>query len=29
VPDIDLEAGHLTIADVAGLLDDRDDAHED
>ena len=29
VPDIDLEAGLLTIADVAGLLDDRDDAHED
>jgi 16S rRNA processing protein RimM len=29
VPDIDLEAGLLTIADVAGLLDDRDDADED
>jgi 16S rRNA processing protein RimM len=29
VPDIDLEAGLLTIADVAGLLDDRDEAHED
>jgi 16S rRNA processing protein RimM len=29
VPDVDLEAGRLTIADVAGLLDDRDDAHED
>ena len=29
VPDVDLEAGRLTVADVAGLLDDRDDAHED
>ena len=29
VPDIDLEAGLLTIADVAGLLDDGDDADED
>jgi 16S rRNA processing protein RimM len=29
VPDVDLEAGRLTVADVAGLLDDQDDAHED
>jgi 16S rRNA processing protein RimM len=29
VPDVDLEAGRLTVADVAGLLDDRDDADED
>jgi 16S rRNA processing protein RimM len=28
VPDVDLEAGRITVADVAGLLDDRDDAHE-
>ena len=25
VPQVDLDAGHLTIVDVAGLLDDRDD----
>jgi 16S rRNA processing protein RimM len=29
VPDIDLETGCLTIADVVGLLDDRKDADED
>ena len=30
VPQVDLDAGHLTIVDVAGLLDDRDDdADED
>jgi 16S rRNA processing protein RimM len=29
VPDVDLKAGRLTVADVAGLLDDRDEAHED
>ena len=29
VPDIDLEAGRLTVVDVVGLLDDRDDADED
>ena len=29
VPDIDLEAGRLTVVDLAGLLDDRDDADED
>jgi 16S rRNA processing protein RimM len=29
VPDVDLEAGCLTIVDVAGLLDDRDNADED
>jgi 16S rRNA processing protein RimM len=29
VPDVDLEAGRLTVVDVAGLLDDRDDADED
>jgi 16S rRNA processing protein RimM len=29
VPDVDLEAGRLTVVDVAGLLDDRDDAGED
>jgi 16S rRNA processing protein RimM len=29
VSDVDLEAGRLTIVDVAGLLDDRDDADED
>jgi 16S rRNA processing protein RimM len=25
VPEVDLEAGRLTVADIAGLLDDRDD----
>jgi 16S rRNA processing protein RimM len=29
VPEIDLEAGCLTVADVAGLLDDPEDADED
>jgi 16S rRNA processing protein RimM len=29
VPDVDLEAGCLTVVDVAGLLDDRDGADED
>jgi 16S rRNA processing protein RimM len=29
VPDIDLEAGRLTVVDLAGLLDDRDDVDED
>jgi 16S rRNA processing protein RimM len=29
VPDIDLEAGRLTVVDVVGLLDDRDDVDED
>ena len=29
VPDVDLEAGRLTVVDVAGLLDDGDDADED
>jgi 16S rRNA processing protein RimM len=29
VPDVDLEAGRLTVVDVAGLLDDRDDTDED
>jgi 16S rRNA processing protein RimM len=29
VPDVDLEAGSLTVVDVGGLLDDRDDADED
>jgi 16S rRNA processing protein RimM len=29
VPDVELEAGRLTVVDVAGLLDDRDDADED
>jgi 16S rRNA processing protein RimM len=29
VPDVDLEAGRLTVVDVVGLLDDRDDADED
>jgi 16S rRNA processing protein RimM len=29
VPDVDLEAGRLTVVDVAGLLDDRDNADED
>jgi len=29
VPQIDLEAGRLTVADVAGLLDDVQDVDED
>lgn len=29
VPDVDLEGGRLTVVDVAGLLDDRDDTDED
>jgi 16S rRNA processing protein RimM len=29
VPEVDLEAGRLTVADIAGLLDDRDAADED
>jgi 16S rRNA processing protein RimM len=29
VPDIDLEAGRLTVVDLAGLLNDRDDVDED
>ena len=29
VPDVDLEAGRLTVVDIAGLLDDRDNADED
>jgi 16S rRNA processing protein RimM len=29
VPHIDLEAGWLTVADVAGLLDDVQDVDED
>jgi 16S rRNA processing protein RimM len=29
VPDVDLEAGRLTVVDLAGLLDDRGDADED
>jgi 16S rRNA processing protein RimM len=29
VPDVDLEAGRLTVIDVTGLLDDRGDADED
>lgn len=29
VPDVDLEAGRLTVVDLAGLLDDRDDVDED
>ena len=29
VPDVDLEAGRLTVVDVAGLLDGRDNADED
>jgi 16S rRNA processing protein RimM len=29
VPDVDLEAGRLTVVDVVGLLDDRDDVDED
>lgn len=29
VPDVDLEAGRLTVVDLAGLLNDRDDADDD
>jgi 16S rRNA processing protein RimM len=29
VPDVDLEAGRLTVVNLTGLLDDRDDADED
>jgi 16S rRNA processing protein RimM len=29
VPEVDLEAGRLTIVDIAGLLDDRDDGADD
>jgi 16S rRNA processing protein RimM len=29
VPQVDLDAGHLTIVDVAGLLDDRDDGADE
>ncbi len=29
VPEVDLEAGCLTVVDIAGLLDDRNDADED
>jgi hypothetical protein len=29
VPDVDLEAGRLTVVDVPGLLDDRGHADED
>lgn len=29
VPQVDLEAGRLTIVDIAGLLDDQDDATDD
>jgi 16S rRNA processing protein RimM len=29
VPDVDLEAGRLTVVDLAGLLIDRDDAVDD
>jgi 16S rRNA processing protein RimM len=29
VPDVDLEAGRLTVVNVSGLLDDRDAADED
>jgi 16S rRNA processing protein RimM len=29
VPEVDLEAGCLTVVDIAGLLDDRDNADED
>jgi 16S rRNA processing protein RimM len=29
VPDVDLDAGRLTVVDVAGLLDDRDASDED
>jgi 16S rRNA processing protein RimM len=29
VPEVDLDEGRLTVLDVAGLLDDRDEADED
>lgn len=29
VPEVDLEAGCLTVVDIAGLIDDRDEADED
>jgi 16S rRNA processing protein RimM len=29
VPEVDLDAGRLTIVDIAGLLDDRDDGADD
>jgi 16S rRNA processing protein RimM len=29
VPEVDLDAGRLTVVDLEGLLDDRDDADED
>ena len=29
VPEVDLNAGRLTVVDVAGLLDDRGEADED
>ena len=29
VPAVDLDAGRLTVVDVAGLLDDRGEADED
>jgi 16S rRNA processing protein RimM len=29
VPEVDLDAGRLTVVDVAGLLDDREEADED
>jgi 16S rRNA processing protein RimM len=29
VPEVDLDAGRLTVAAIAGLLDDRDDVDED
>ena len=29
VPEVDLDAGCLTVVDIAGLLDDEDDADED
>jgi 16S rRNA processing protein RimM len=29
VPDVDLEAGRLTVVDLPGLLDDEEDADED
>lgn len=29
VPEVDLEGGYLTVVDIAGLLDDRDDADAD
>jgi 16S rRNA processing protein RimM len=29
VPDVDLEAGRLTVVNLTGLLDDQEDADED